>query len=128
VVQASGGRLQFTGRFLQFVELRWAAVLSIPTVRSIDNPLPPEITMTPTRSLFSRTETAVVLSSLIAIGGLMMAGVSDMTARFDPTPPTVMVQLEPVVITGTAKAQPVVREAQQPVITKLAVAGVTTLN
>jgi hypothetical protein len=86
--------------------------------------------MTPTRSLFSRTETAVVLSSLIAIGGLMMAGVSDMTARFDPTPPTVMVQLEPVVITGHhAKAAPAVREAQQqPVTMKLAVAGVTTLN
>ena len=81
------------------------------------------------RSIFSRTDTAIALASLVAVGGLLMAGVSDMTRRFDPTPPTVMVQLEPVVITGHhAKAAPALREAQQPVVTKLAVAGVATLN
>ena len=82
------------------------------------------------RSIFSRTDTAIALASLVAVGGLLMAGVSDMTRRFDPTPPTVMVQLEPVVITGHhVNAAPAVREAQQqPVVTKLAVAGVATLN
>jgi hypothetical protein len=124
-----GAWLQLTWRSLQFVDLRWAARGAIPTVHPIDNDFPPEITMNTPRSLFSRTETAVALASLVAVGGLLMAGVSDMTRRFDPTPPTVMVQLEPVVITGTAKAKPAVREAQQqPVVTKLAVAGVSTLN
>ena len=86
--------------------------------------------MNTTRPLFSRTGTTLALASLLAVGGLMLAGVTDMTRRFDPTPPTVMVQLEPVVITGHhAKAKPAVREAQiQPVVTKLAVAGITTLN
>jgi hypothetical protein len=124
-----GARLQFTRRFLQFVDCRWAARGAISTVHPIDNDFPPEITMNTSRSLFSRTETAIALASLVAVGGLLMAGVSDMTRRFDPTPPTVMVQLEPVVITGTAKAKPAVRDAQsQPVVTKLAVAGVSTLN
>ena len=81
------------------------------------------------RPLFSCTDTVVALATLAAVGGLLIAGVSDMTRRFDPTPPTVMVQLEPVVITGHhAKAAPALREAQQPVVTKLAVAGVSTLN
>jgi hypothetical protein len=81
------------------------------------------------RRLFSCTDTVVALATLVAVGGLMLAGVSDMTRRFDPTPPTVMIHLEPVVITGTPKAPPAVREAQQqPVVMKLAVAGVTTLH
>ncbi len=120
---------QPTAPFLQFIEHRSPPSPPIPTVHPIDNDFPPEITMNTARSIFSRTDTVIGLAALVAAGALMLTAVSDMTRRFDPTPPTVMVQLEPVVITGTAKAKPAVRDAQiQPVVTKLAVAGITTLN
>jgi hypothetical protein len=81
------------------------------------------------RPLFSRTGTTLTLASLLAVGGLMIAGVTDMTRRFDPTPPTIMVQLEPVVITGHhVKAQAAAPQAAQPALARLAVSGLPTVH
>ena len=88
--------------------------------------------MNTTRPLFSRTGTTLTLASLLAVGGLMLAGVTDMTRRFDPTPPTVMVQLEPVLITGHhVKAQaagPQASQPAQPALARLAVSGLPAVH